>query len=79
MRESIKREIENFIIYFTSDDKEREDMMKSLEDYEKGEDDRNDTTKNIVIEFDTKEIDELMALEGIKGFELSWAKDVRVE
>lgn len=28
-------EIENFILYFTSDDNERQDMMKVLEDYVK--------------------------------------------
>jgi len=35
--------------------------------------------REMVITFDDEEIDELMALEGIKGFELPWVKDIYVK
>ena len=38
-----KREIENFIIWYSSDDKERETMFKCVEQYIK--DDEEETTK----------------------------------
>lgn len=35
--------------------------------------------KKLIIEFDDEKIDELMAVQAIKGFELDWVKEIRIE